>query len=327
MRFRLTLAAYGPLTAGKSGTPLHDGFTMQVSEAAVSNLLYCDAGRRQLVPLAVSTLVGRHWGCGVRLGDPGVPLYWLEIRWLDGVWGWRALGAEERTRGTGSALAAGWRQLAVAGPRQGRVRLSADVWVELVEAGPPRPHLVDLQAGSTLDEAATAEWVELRADLVLPLDAEGDASHALPDGTVLAREGRAVRVHAPAGIVATMTATLDLARGRVFVDIDSAARKAVLTGDDGGAVTVRGECVRVLEVYRSARRDDVPRGGWLSAQDALAGYVALGGAEDTALARMSWERCRLRSLLSQAGVANVSALFEVAPGRDARVRLGFTPEG
>ncbi len=260
------------------------------------------------------------------MGDLAAPLYWLEVRWLDGVWGWRALGAEDRTRGAGAALAAGWRQLPVAGARHGRVRLSEDTWVELVEAGPPRPHLVDLTEGTILDDEAAATWVELRPDLVLPLDAEGDPARAFADGRVLAREGRAVRVHVPTSVVTTTEANLDLARGPLYVDVDREARTAVFSAA-GGSATVRGECVRVLEVYVAARRDDVPRGGWLSAHDAFAGYVERGGAPDTPVERLSWERCRLRSLLSRAGAANVSALFEVAPGREARVRLGFEPAG
>jgi hypothetical protein len=37
--------------------------------------------------------------------------------------------------------------------------------------------------------------------------------------------------------------------------------------------------------------------------------------------RISWERCRLRSVLARGGAVGVGSLFEVAPGRDARVRL------
>jgi hypothetical protein len=255
--------------------------------------------------------------------DVACPLYWLEVRWLEGAWGWRALGAEERTHGGGAALPAGWRALTVATRRAGRVRLSDSTWIELVTAHAPRAHLVRLPDGEPLEDDEAARWVELRPDAALPLDAEGDASRAYPDGHVLARGAEAVRVHAPAGIATTMSSPLDLSRPGVFADVDVDARVATFA-NSAGQVTARGECVRVLEAYLQARRADVPRGGWLSAQEAHAAYVALGGAADAPLERLSWERCRLRSVLARAGAAGVGTLFEVAPGRDARVRASRT---
>lgn len=289
----------------------------------MSTLLLSDGGRCRVVPLGASTLVGRHWACPVRVQDSACPLYWLEVRWLEGGWGWRALGAEERTHGGGAALPAGWRTLAVATRRAGRVRLSDTTWIELITAGAPRAHVVRLPDGELLDDEAAALWAELRADAALPLDAEGDTARAYPDGHVLARDGEAVRVHVPEGIVATMATAIDLSRPGVFVDVDLGARCATFA-NRAGQVTARGECARVLEVYLEARRRDVPVGGWLSAAEAHAAYVALGGPKDAPLERLSWERCRLRSVLARAGAAGVDALFEVAPGRDARVRASRT---
>lgn len=289
----------------------------------MSTLLVSDGARCQIVPLAASTLIGRHWACPVRLSDPACPLYWLEVRWLEGGWGWRTLGAEERTHGGGAALPAGWRALTVAGRRAGRVRLSESTWIELVEADAPRAHLVRLPDGALLDADAAAGWAELRLDAVLPLDAEGDAARAYPDGHVIARGGEAVRVHAPGTHARTLDSAVDLSRPGVFLDIDLDARSATFSSP-AGRITVRGECVRVLEVYRAARVADIPSGGWLSAAEALDAYGALGGPADAPLERLSWERCRLRSMLARAGGVGVGGLFDVAPGRDARVRLSGT---
>ncbi len=289
----------------------------------MSTLLVSDGGRCRVVPLAASTLIGRHWACPVRVQDTACPLYWLEVRWLEGAWGWRTLAAEERTHGGGAALPAGWRALPVATRRAGRVRLSDSTWIELVTADAPRAHLVRLPSGEPLEDETAALWAELRPDAALPLDAEGDAARAYPDGHVLARDGEAVRVHAPEGLVTTLATAIDLAKPGVFVDVDLGARAATFA-NRAGQVTARGECVRVLEVYLQARRADVPVGGWLSAQEALAAYVALGGPSEAPLERLSWERCRLRSVLARAGAAAVGALFEVAPGRDARVRVSRT---
>jgi hypothetical protein len=65
-------------------------------------------------------------------------------------------------------------------------------------------------------------------------------------------------------------------------------------------------------------------GGWLRAEDAHAAWVALGGNPAAPLERISWERCRLRSVLARDGAVGVGSLFEVAPGRDARVRVSGT---
>jgi hypothetical protein len=94
---------------------------------------------------------------------------------------------------------------------------------------------------------------------------------------------------------------------------------------------VRGEGVRVLEVYRAARAADIPAGGWLAAAGALDAYVALGGPADAPIERLSWERCRLRSVLARAGAVGVAGLFEVAPGsfealRECRLSEGSSPQ-
>jgi hypothetical protein len=289
----------------------------------MATLLVSDSAQVRVFPLAASTLIGRHWTCPVRILDGSCPLYWLEVRWLEGAWGWRTLGADDRTHGGGAALPAGWRSLAVATLRAGRVRLSESTWIELVTADPPRAHLVRLPDGELLDDDEAAAWAELRADIALPLDVEGDGGQAYPDGHVIIRDGKAVRVHASGGVATTVATPIDLSRPGVFADVDLAARTATFA-NRAGQVTARGECARVLEVYLQARRIDIPAGGWLSATEAHAAYQALGGSPDATLERLSWERCRLRSILSRAGVAGVGALFEVAPGRDARVRVSQT---
>lgn len=289
----------------------------------MSTILVSDGARCRVVPLCTSTLVGRHWACPVRVSDPACPLYWLEVRWLEGRWGWRALGAEERTHGGGTSLPAGWRALAVATRRAGRVRLSDSTWIELLEADAPRAHLVRLSDGAPLDPEDAAAWAELRPDGVLPLDAEGDAARAYADGQVLARDAEAVRVVAPGVAARTLDSAVDLSRPGVFLDVDLDARSATFSSP-AGRISVRGECVRVLEVYRAARVADIPSGGWLSAAEALDAYQMLGGPADAPLERLSWERCRLRSMLARAGGVGVGGLFDVAPGRDARVRLSGT---
>ena len=59
------------------------------------------SGETRQVPLAADCLVGRAAGCLIQVADTAVPSFWLELRWYEGSWRWRALAGAERTRGTG----------------------------------------------------------------------------------------------------------------------------------------------------------------------------------------------------------------------------------
>ncbi len=291
----------------------------------MGTLLVRAEGRAAATPLAPSTLVGRHASCLARIDDLSVPLYWLEVRWLGegaaGAWAWRAMGAVDTTRGSGTPLHDGWRAMTCADGRGTRVSLDADLSVELVDAAPPAPFVVDLASGTAVEGDALEELVEVRGDRILPLDAEGDTRRALSDGDVFVVEGRAYRAHAPVPVARTLAARIDLRRPGVRLDVDLAGLVATFSQGKASAV-VGGECVRVLGLYREARAADLPRGGWLSPQDAHAAWVEAGGALLSGLARVGWERSKLRSRLARAGVTGLDALFEVRHDRDGfAVRL------
>ena len=280
-------------------------------------LLHAD-GRTRSLPLAASTLVGRAPTCHARVADPGVPLHWLEVRWLGDGWGWRALGALGLTRGTGAVDSAGWRRMSVHAGRGTRVTLEGHAWVELLDAGPPAPFVVDLATGDALDDAVLAQVVEVWRDRWLPVSADGDPSRTLVDGEVFVEGGRPYRVWIPAPIEATLGSRLDLRRGGVDLELDAEGRCATFVQGDAEA-QVRGECVRVLAVYAAARRFG---DGWLSPQEAWEGWHARGAPADARMERVGWERTRLRSALSRAGVAGLDQLFEVdRAGMEWRLRL------
>lgn len=278
----------------------------------MGTLVYAEEGRRVAVELAASTLVGRAWCCSPRAHDAACPMYWLELRWTSpSGWAWRALTAPERTRGAGGSLGAEWRRLEARGS-SGRVHLDASMWVELVDAAPPESFAVDLETGAVLAGEPLATLLEVRPDGVFPFDAEGAAAQALPDGAVVSAGGRLLRIHPAAPIVATARTRLDLAAARVHVEVDLDAREARLTAFGPGAdagIIVRGECVRVLAAFLAARASGL-RGGWLTAADAWAGWVALGGAADSPIERLAFERAKLRTQLARAGAGSVDALFE-----------------
>ena len=284
-------------------------------------LLVTHAGVPRSVPLAASTLVGRAWSCLARVDGPLIPLHWLEIRWSGLAWSWRALAAEERTRGPGSPLNDGWRELPVSTPRKPwRVRLDEVVSVELAEGGPPECFLFDPGTRDVLRGPSLAEALEVRGGQAYAPDREGLPASALVDGELVVLEGRAWRFHSAGVVVPTERSLVDLARPlQVFVDL--AALSATLVQGEG-SVEIRGEHVRTLAVYLRQRQGD-PDGGWLDPTEAWRTWRRLGGNEESPQERVAWDRARLRSHLAAAGVASVDRLFELRRSREGvHVRLG-----
>ena len=272
------------------------------------------------MPHAASTLVGRAWPCLARVTDPAVPLYWLEVRWQAG-WTWRALGAEERTRGPGVPREAGWRDLPTSIPRRpAAVRLDEVLSVELVDDGAPEPFLFAPPTGAYLRGADLPREVEHRGGELLPLAAEGDPLQALGEGDLVRVGDVSWRVHGVSSPTNTLRARIDLARLGVRVAVDASPWRATFLQGDA-ALEVTGEHLRTLLVYVNARAQD-PSGGWLRPTEAWAEWRALGGNDTSPPERVAWDRARLRSQLHALGVGHVEQLFEVA--RDAggaRVRL------
>lgn len=293
----------------------------------MGTLLVTEGGAVRVVPLGWSTLVGRGPCCLVRMVHPGVPIYWLEIRWLSGGWAWRALSAPTRTRGSGARIGEDWRALTSSFGRGAKVVLDDGGSLELVDASPPAPFAVDLLTGEAVPDGDLEQVAELRPEGIWPLDGNGGADEAFRDGQVFvvpagAGGPRMLRAHVPEGAAPTVQARIDLERSgaSLSVDLDS-LRATILQGR--AEVGVRGECVRVLAVFSRARQADVPRGGWLTPAEAWDSWLALGGTVKSSKRRIEWERSRLRGRLAREGVAGVDRLFEVSrEGDTVRTRLG-----
>ena len=293
----------------------------------MATLRIVDGARRQTLPLAASALVGRGWPCLVRLVHPAAPAYWLELRWFDGTWAWRALTAEARTRGGGAFVANGWRALVPAGGRPPRISLGDDLWIELTDASAPVAFLTDVETGAAIEmgsdglDALTEGVLELRSDAILPLGADGEPGPPVADGAVLRAGDRMLRAHVPQAGSDTLGGRIDLSRKGVEIEFDEEARVARFSQGEA-EVQVRGACVRVLAVYAEARARDLPAGGWLTPDEALAGWRDRGAPPDCHAARVAWERAKLRAQLSRAGAVGLDALYEVRrDGETVRTRL------
>ena len=73
---------------------------------------------------------------------------------------------------------------------------------------------------------------------------------------------------------------IDLLRSTARIVLDADGDQCRLTVVDGAAeVVLSASAVRIALPYAQARLRDVPIGGWLRVDEALAHWVALGGEE------------------------------------------------
>ena len=250
-------------------------------------------------PLAQVTLVGRGTACLVRVEGAYCPLHWLELRWRDPAWMWRALASDERTRGSGTVVVPGWRSLEPGGG----VRLGADLVVELVVGGPPVPFGWEVFSDASVEGEALAACVDLGPEGIFAR--EGDGATPLKDGAHVRAGAQVVRVYVPDGRPTTLVAPLGLTGGPVAVTVHIEALRAVFEAG-GCRAEVRGEPVRVLAAFAGASTPD----RWLTARAAWEAWVALGGNASSPIERLAWERGKLRRQLILAQVDRVDALFE-----------------
>jgi hypothetical protein len=271
------------------------------------------SGESWQAPLAADCLVGRAAECLLRVTDAAVPSFWLELRWFEGGWRWRALAGVERTRGPGMLTDDGWRMLPLSTEaRPQRVRLDELVTIALIAGGPPAPFAIDLLTGQARRGESLGEVTESRADGTIRTFGTADApGRALADGEVFLHAGRPWRMHLPDVLPPTLRLRLDLARTDASIDVDAEALRA--TFHQGGShVTIAGEHVRVLVVYALARLEDADGGGgWLDADAVYARWRGMGGNPQSPVDRIGWDRGRCRSHLSREGVGGVDALFEI----------------
>ena len=156
------------------GGGCQDGYACHMGRLVVRT-----ASKTRRALLTASTLIGRHWSCGVQLNEAEVPLFWVELRWSGSRWMWRCLEGEDETLGSGAMLDARWRGLT----RDGSIRLPrASASLNLAHAGPPRLLLKNLRTGAFMEGEDCLRIVEVRDTGVYIHD--GDGAVALSDGQV-----------------------------------------------------------------------------------------------------------------------------------------------
>ncbi len=258
-------------------------------------------GVERSVPLAATTLVGRHWSCGVVVPAMRAPSFWLELRWHEDGWRWRELAGSGVTQGSGGLLPGGWRPF---GARP--VRFDGDLWIALADVSAPEAGLVDLATGDWRAASALPDGISCADGAWWTSPAEESAAERLHDGDVLVVGGRALRFLAGVAFPKTQAAGFHVAHRDVRLDIDVDAQTASFTCGTALA-EVRGACVRALAAYVDARRKGR---GWMTRDEAFVAWQALGGNPGSDAERLGWERGKVKAQLAAQGVLGVRDLFE-----------------
>ena len=283
--------------------------------------------RELLVPEVCQ--VGRHWSCHIKLTANHVPQFWIELRWLDHQWAWRALNRLEQTRGSGAQLRNGWRGFSATSSRNPRISIADDVWVEFVDLTPPQAFAQNVETLEFIDGDALENLWECVDDRFYRYGWEdaGESAYRLRDGDLVSSEGALYRVFFPVSGTPTLVAHLNLMVADCTVSID-VARLAARFESETASVSVTGECVRVLAAYARARADEhFSDGGWLTASESHQRWLDLGGNPNSNIERLGFERGKLRNQLRRHGVVDAKVLFErQTSAHRTQLRLSLNPD-
>lgn len=265
---------------------------------------------RRRARLAAVTTLGRHPSCVVWIDDTRVPLFWLEIRRRRGEWCWRPLEQRGVTRGGGKPSEHGWRVWKAGAGQRGRVTCGDAGWIELLDAAAPSSFATCLDTGDVVEGADLGLVAEVHGGDVYPIGRGDEPSAALRDGQVFAVDGRAHRLSLCVDPLPTSGAELSLRAPDLELDLDQRRLRAAFTSRSA-EVVVQGEFVRVLIPYLYARvHEPWPDGGWLSTEDAHRAWRVAGGSGRSGMARLAWEKGKLRTELAKCGATHVAAVFE-----------------
>ena len=254
--------------------------------------------RVKRLPLLESNGFGRSPEFAMRsIPIKNLPLFWLEVRWMSGQWVWRALNSQEDTRGRGSLLAHGWRIF------QDRVyfRNPNIVLLELFDKSPPEAMVESMTEGTLIP---TPEFAGLHVGdagyRVAPEDA------ILNNGESFVWKGDAYRLWLPQNYAPSIESVLRLSHEKLKLDIYPKSLRAVFSAGVN-SISIQGEVVRVLWMYALEKLES---SGWVDSNTALEAWINLGGNSGSDVARISWERNKLRKQLLDQSVQGVDQLFE-----------------
>ena len=249
--------------------------------------------KTQKVFLKNHNILGRHSSSDVFLGkQTTIPLFWLELRWLLGQWCWRVLNQVDQTIGSGKKIQNDWRVF------KSTVRFDRLITLEIIDDSAPEILVEDVINKSKFR----------LCDFPVLQEVNGLVFY---EGKLLIHEEHFYFHHRLYQLwlvdenIVTENQIFDLCAPHCHLDIDLEHLEATFTLDKQSLV-ITGECARILWVYASAKKDG---NGWLSTEETFIDWVAIGGNAQSDLERLSWERSRLRRMLSEQKAENAAKLF------------------
>ncbi len=263
--------------------------------------------RERLLPLAATTLLGRHESCTWILDRPQLPTFWVELRWTEAGWTWRELGGDARgPRRRALGVAQGWWLLDAGQRVNGR-----GVVIELVDDRPPARFAVDLATGELVQGEAILALVAEDGQLPLPADWERrEAPEPMREGQAFTVGGRSFRFHDAVPVAATAKRRIDLLQPGVSLELRCSAGEPTLLVQDGPVeLKLQGAFLWALVPYLEARLADMPRDGWIGLDEAFSRWQELCPHSGSHTERVGQDRSRICRALHARGVANPHALF------------------
>ena len=256
-------------------------------------LLVKTAFKTTKVQLKNHNILGRHSSSDVYLGkNAGIPLFWLEIRWIENQWCWRALNQIDQTIGSGTIVQNDWRSF------KKTLRFQQIIHLELLDSSEPE---------ILIEDVISKEKFPLSN---FPAVSEEDGYIRFNGKPLLHEEHfyfnqRLYQLWLVEQSNDTESQIFDLCSPHCFLDIDIDNLEASFTLEKL-SITVSGECARILWVYAKAKKEGA---NWLSTEEAFTDWVLIGGNPKSDPERLSWERSRLRRILSEQKADNASKLF------------------
>ncbi len=251
--------------------------------------------------LYTSTSIGRHWSNSVVLTNPDIPLYWLEIRWKQDGWCWRALNSDFETKGMGHVLLKGWRGLS----ENQTIRLNKDISIRCIKNEPPELIVFELDSKQQHLGPSVYKYIEISDTEEYFTLGSLEEGNALKNGEYFTVQGTVFRLHCPTLIEQTEPLLLDISEPTVWLKINL-ARQTAIFGNEYTQVHLEGSTVLVLYVYAEAVMGTY---SWRTVDEVYQRWVEVGGNAKSLKSRINWERGKIRNRLRDLGVSGVKQLF------------------
>ena len=225
--------------------------------------------------------------------DKRLPNYWLEVRWFNEQWHWRALNKEDFTIGTGRSLKSKWKLFSKT------IRLKDVVVLELITDDPPTALIENVQSKERYYPKDFDSISQEQGLLFFQ-------NKSLHNGSFFREKNNLYQVWIPNNDESiTIEEFIDILSESCTLDIELSTLKAIFT-DGESTLSINGEGARILAVYANEVLAEEP---WLFTFEAFESWRALGGQEKSTAERMSWERSKIVRQLMSLQVKNAQHLF------------------